>query len=330
MGRSANVRRICAFLFVLWSALLAAQARVLGEEWPSHPVRIIVPFPAGQGADLIGRLVAEPLSIAFGQPFIVENRPGAGSLIGTAYAAKASPDGYTLLIGGTSAMVVSPFLYKSPGYDTLRDFAPITGIASLPMVYVVNTSLPFRSIQDLIRYAKDNPGKIKYGSSGNGSSHHLVQAMFARGANIELTHIPYKGTVAGMTDLMGGHIDMLADTLPAVAPFVKAGTVRALAISSAKRSPYLPTVPTLGEQAVPGFDATAWSGLFAPKGTPDAILERLSAETIKAFNTTEMRERVNTLSLTVVASSRQEFEAFVGSELQRWRMEVKASGAKLD
>jgi tripartite-type tricarboxylate transporter receptor subunit TctC len=301
-----------------------------GQEWPAKPLRIIVPFPPGQGADIIGRLLAERLSPPLGQQIVVENRPGAGSMVGTAFAAKQPGDGYTLLIGGSSAIVINPHLYPDPGYDTLRDFIPITNIASLPMVICVNVSFPAHSIQDLIRIAKERPGEVIYGSSGNGSSHHLIQALLASMAGIKLTHVPYKGSAASMTDLVGGRIMMLADTLPATMPQVKAGKARAIGITSMKRSRFAPDVPTLDEQGLKGFDAIAWAGLFVPAGTPVPILDRLNAEVVKAVNAPVTQKRFHELSMETIAGPRLDFDRFVKAELVRWGKVVKMSGAKID
>ncbi len=315
---------LAAALIVLTAGAASAQ------EWPAKPVRIIVPFPPGQGADIIGRLLAERLTPVLGQQVAVENRPGAGSMIGTAYAAKMPPDGYTLLIGGTSAIVINPHLYADPGYDTLRDFAPITNLASLPMIICVNPSFPARNVQELIKVAKQRPNEITYGSSGNGSSHHLIQALFAAAAGIQLTHVPYKGSTASMTDLISGRIAMLADTMPAVLPHVKSGRIRPIAITSLKRSPFFPDVPSLHEQGLKGFDAIAWAGLFAPAGTPPAVLERLNAEVGKVLNTQVMQKRFEDLAMAPIGDTRAEFDRFVKAELVRWGKAVKMSGAKID
>jgi tripartite-type tricarboxylate transporter receptor subunit TctC len=312
------------------SCLLSLPATAPAQEWPSKPIRIIVPFPPGQGADIIGRLLAERLTPVLGQQVVVDNRPGAGSMVGTAIAAKTPGDGYTLLIGGTSAIVINPHLYADPGYDTLRDFAPITNVASLPMMICVNPSFPARTIQDLIKLAKQRPNDITYGSSGIGSSHHLIQAMFAAAAGIQLTHVPYKGSTASMTDLIAGRIVMLADTMPAVMTHVKSGKARAIGITSIKRSPFFPDVPTLDEQGLKGFDAIAWAGLFAPAGTPTPILDRLNSEAVKALNTPAMQKRFQDLAMISIGDSRADFDRFVKAELARWGKAVKDSGAKID
>jgi len=309
--------------------LLAVSGALSAQDWPSKPVRIIVPFPPGQGADIIGRLLAERLSVTLGQQVFVENRPGAGSMAGTAYAAKTPADGYTLLVGGTSAMVINPHLYPKLEY-TLRDFAPITNVASLPMLICVTPSLPVQSIQDLIKLAKQRPGEITYGSSGNGSAHHLIQALFASAADIQIVHVPYKGSVASMTDLIGGRISMLADTLPAVLPQVRAGKARAIGITSSKRSPFYPELPTIEEQGLPGFDAIAWAGFFAPVGTPTPILERLNNEMVSALKTPEIQKRFQDLAMPTIGDTRADFDAFLKNEYARWGKAVRLSGAKVD
>ncbi len=319
-------------LIVRAACLVLAAAVVspaLAQEWPAKPIRIIVPFPPGQGADIIGRLVADQLSPVLGQPIVVENRPGAGSMVGTSFAAKSPADGYTLLIGGTSAIVINPHLFRNLDYK-LADFAPVTNIALLPMIICVANSVPAHSIQELIALAKQHPGELTYGSSGNGSTHHLVQALFASAAGISINHVPYKGSAASMTDLISGRITMLADVLPAVMPSVRSGKVRALGITSSKRSPFFPELPTVAEQGVPGYEAVAWAGLLAPAGTPDAVLQRLNLEVVKLINTPESQKRFHDLSMQTIGDSRADFASFLNTEYERWGRAVKVSGATVD
>ena len=316
--------RLLALIMVVG---LAAPA--LAQDWPSKPIHIIVPFPPGQGADIVGRLLGERLAPVLGQPFIIDNKPGAGSMIGTALAAKAAPDGYTLFIGGTSAMVINPHLYQKLEYK-LEDFAPITNVALLPMVICVTPSLPAHSLQELVSLAKQKPGELTYGSSGNGSTHHLIQALFAATAGIQITHVPYKGSAASMTDLMSGRISMLADVLPAVTPAIRSGKARPLAITSATRSPFMPDLPTVAEQGYPDFQAVAWAGLFAPAGTPEPILQRLNVEVVKLLAAPDVQARFKDLSMPTIADTRAHFEAFLKTEYERWGRAVKISGAKLD
>jgi len=265
-----------------------------------------------------------------GQQVIVENRPGAGSMLGTEYAAKAPGDGYTLLIGGTSALVINPHLYSKLGYDTARDFAPITNLASLPMVICVNPSFLAHNIQDLIKLAKRRPGEVTYGSSGNGSTDHLTQALFASAAGIRLTHVPYKGSAASMTDLIGGQIAMATATTPGAVPYVRAGQIRALGVTSIQRSSFLPQVPTLDEQGVRGFNVIAWAGLVAPAKTPLPILDRLNSEVVRMLKTPEMHKRFQDLSMAPIGDTREQFGAFLKAELATWGEAVKFSGVKIE
>lgn len=312
-----------------WLLAAALLSPAIADEWPSKPIRIIVPFPPGQGADIIGRLIGERLAPVLGQPIVVENRPGAGSMVGTAFAAKAPADGHTLLIGGSSAMVINPHLYKNLDYK-LADFAPVTNIALLPMVICVANSVPAHSIQELIALARQRPGQLTYGSSGNGSTHHLVQALFASAAGIHISHVPYKGSSASMTDLVSGRITMLADVLPAVMPSVRGGKVRPLGITSSRRSPFFPDLPTVAEQGLPGFEAVAWAGLFAPAGTPDAVLQRLNVEVVKLLNAPETQKRFHDLWMPTIGDTRAGFAAFLKTEYERWGHAVQVSGAKVD
>jgi len=324
---------VARFARIAGLAMLVAATALPGvagaQDWPSRPIRIIVPFPPGQGADIIGRLLAEGLAPVLGQPLVVENKPGAGSMIGTAFAAKAPADGYTLLIGGTSAIVINPHLFQKLDYR-LSDFAPITNVASLPMIICVANDVPARSIPELIALARQRPGQLTYGSSGIGSAHHLVQALFAEAAGIRISHVPYSGSAASMRDLIGGRITMLADTLPAVMPSVRAGKVRALGITSSKRSPFIPELPTVAEQGVPGYEAIAWAGLFAPAGTPEPILQRLNTEVVKLLKTPEAQKRFHDLFMPTIGDSRADFAAFLKTEYERWGRAVKLSGAKVE
>ena len=325
--KNAVPRRLLRLLAVALVATLTLPA--FAQDWPAKPLRIIVPFPPGQGADIIGRLLAERLSPVLGQQVIVDNKPGAGSMVGTALAAKAPPDGYTLFIGGTSAMVINPHLFRNLEYK-LSDFAPITNVALLPMVICVTPGLPAQSIQDLVNLAKQKPGELTYGSSGNGSTHHLVQALFTAAAGVQINHVPYKGSTASMTDLIGGRISMLADTLPAVMPHVRSGKARALGITSSTRSPFFPELPTVAEQGYPGFEATAWAGLFSPAGTPEPILQRLNLEVVKLLAVPDVQKRFQTLSMPTIGDTRAQFDAFLKAEFARWGKAVQISGAKVD
>ncbi len=305
-------------------------AQVLAQSWPAKPVRIIVPFPPGQAADIITRAIGERLSPALGQQVIVDNRPGAGAALGTELAAKAVPDGYTLLAGGSAALAINPHLYPKLGYDTLRDFAPVTQLVSIPMVFVVTPTLPAKNVQEFIRLAKQKPGEINYGSSGNGSTSHLVSAVFASQAGITLTHVPYKGSVQALTDLMAGQVMLVADTVPVTLSLVNAGKLRAIGVSTAKRIPHMPNLPTLDEQGLKGYDLQTWTSIVAPAATPVPILDRVSAEVMKIIATPDVNKRLTDMGFVAVGNTREQFGAFLKREYAAWQKAVQLSGAKVD
>jgi tripartite-type tricarboxylate transporter receptor subunit TctC len=320
------VKAICMVIGALVLACQFASA----QQWPVKPVRIIVPLPPGQGADIITRLLAEKISPALGQQIVVDNRPGAGTMVGSEMAAKSPPDGYTFLAAGSSALAINPHLYTKLAYDPLRDFAPVTQMVSIGFVLCVNPSLPVRNVPELVKLAKVRPNEISFGSTGNGSTNHIGMSLFASMMGIKLIHVPYKGAVPSLTDLIGGQISMLAETTPLVLPHLKAGKIRAIGVFSIKRSHFLPDVPTLDEQGVTGFDITTWTSLVAPAGTPPAILDRMNSEAVKALRTPEVQQRLNELGFVGVGNSREQFGAFIKSELSKWEGAVKISGARVE
>lgn len=317
-------------VYMAIGALVLACQFASAQQWPVKPVRIIVPLPPGQGADIITRLLAEKISPALGQQIVVDNRPGAGTMIGSEMAAKSAPDGYTFLAAGSSALAINPHLYAKLAYDTLRDFAPVTQMVSIGFVLCVNPSLPVRSVPELVKLAKGRSGEISFGSTGNGATNHIAQSLFASMMGIKLIHVPYKGAVPSLTDLIGGQISMLAETTPLVLPHLKAGKIRAIGVFSIKRSQFLPDVPTLDEQGVKGFDMNTWTGLVAPAGTPPAILDRMNSEAVKALRTPEVQQRLNELGFVGVGNSREQFGAYIKSELAKWAAAVKISGARVE
>ena len=311
-------------------AILLHGVDAMAQPWPSKPVRIIVPFPPGQAADIITRAISERLSPVLGQQVVVDNRPGAGAALGTELAAKAAPDGYTFLAGGSAALAINPHLYQKLGYDTLRDFAPVTQLVSIPMVFAVTPSLPAKTVQEFIRLAKQKPGEINYGSSGSGSTSHLVSAVLASQAGIMLTHIPYKGSVQALTDLMAGQVMLVADTVPVTLTLVNAGKLRAIAVSTLKRIPHMPNLPTVDEQGLKGYDLQTWTSFVAPVAMPAPILDRMSAEVVKIIAVAEVNKRLVDMGFVPVGSSREQFGAFLKREHAAWQRAVQLSGAKVE
>jgi len=293
-------------------------------------VRIIVPFPPGQGADIITRIVAERLGPALGQQMIVDNRPGAGAALGTELGARAAPDGYTFLAGGSAALAINPHLYAKLGYDTPRDFAPVTQLVSIAMVFVVHPALSTQNLKDFIALAQRRPGELNYGSSGSGSTSHLVTAALTSRAGITLNHVPYKGAVQSLTDLMAGQLALVADTPPTVLPHVQSGKLRPIATSLARRIVQLPNVPTVSEQGVHGFDLSTWTSLVAPTGTPPAILERMSTEAARIITQPDVQKRLVEIGFIPVGSARKEFATFLAAEYASWQKIVQTSGAKVE
>ena len=315
-----------ALSFSAAAPLALAQA----QAWPSKPVRLIVPFPPGGAADLFGRLIATELAQSLGQPVVVDNRAGAGGNIGAREAAGAPPDGYTILLGTVGTHAINPTLFGNLPYDTRKDFIPIANVGSLPNVLVVNPKLPARSVAELTAIAKARPGKLNMGSSGNGSSIHLSGELYKHLAQVSILHVPYRGGGAALTDLIGGQLDLMFDNLPTSLPHIAKGNLRALAVTGPKRSPQLPDVPTMVEAGLKGYESTAWSGLFVPAGTPDAIVQRLHAETLKALQSSTVKERYSKLGAEAPSTSQAEFAAFVDREYDKWAAVVKASGARVE
>jgi tripartite-type tricarboxylate transporter receptor subunit TctC len=308
-----------ALLLCLFAGEAAAQA-----DYPVRPVRIIVPSPPSGGTDIIGRVLAQHFSKALGQQFVVENKPGAGNMIGIEAAARSAPDGYTLLMVA-STLVLNSVLYKQVPYDPVRDFSPITLAATAPNILVVDPKLPINSVADLIAAAKAKPGALSYGTPGIGTSPHLCMELLKYMAKIDLQHVPYKGTAAAVTDIMGGQIQVAFATALTAKPLVDAGRLRALAVSGPKRVEALPNVPPVAD-AVPGYEAMQWYGLVAPAGTPSSIIERVHAEAIKSLGSRETRERLATDGAEPLGSTPTEFAAFIRREFDKWTKVAQAAG----
>jgi tripartite-type tricarboxylate transporter receptor subunit TctC len=316
-------RVVVVLAALLWSLQCAAQS------WPSKPVRIVVPLGAGGFADVPARILAPRLGAQIGGTFFVENRPGAGSTIGADFVARSEPDGHTLLFTATPH-VISAWLYKTLAYDSLKSFMPVALVASGPYVLVVHPDLPVSSVRELVAAAKAQPGKIDYASSGNGSAQHLVTALFATMAGIDLTHVPYKGSGQAMQDLLGGRVRLNLAGVPNVINHVRAGKLRALGVTTAQRWPDLPEVPTIAEAGVAGYEATLWLCMLAPAGTPQAVVTRLSGEIGKALQDPEMLKLLRTAGIAPSYLGPQAFGAFMRAEHEKWGRVVRETGATIN
>ena len=313
-------------------ALLAALAiaSAFPQDWPAKPIHFIVPYPAGGPVDAVARLLGPKVGESLRQPVIVENKPGAGGNIGADFVAKAPADGYTILMGAVATHAINPTLYPSIPYDAARDFAPITQVAATPNVLVVNPSVPAKSVKELVDYARKNPGRLNFGSGSTGSAGHLAGELMKAMAGIDMTHVPYKGAAPAMQDLVAGRLDLMFDNLASARGQIRAGTVRALAVTTAGRSPLAPELPTVGESGLPGFDISTWFGVFAPAKTPVPVVQRLHDAFVAALALPEVRDRMLTLGAEPVSSTPQEFAAYIDAEAKKYARLVKASGAKAD
>ena len=311
------------FFLALMTSMLWAQS------WPTKPVRMIIAFPPGGPTDLVSRVLAQKLSEQLGQQVIVDNKPGAGGNIAAELAARAAPDGYTIFYN-TSAIVIGPALYGKVNYDTLKDFAPVLLTASVPMVLVVNPQLPARSVKEFVDLAKTRSGALNYSSSGTGTITHLASAMMSTQTGIQTQHIPYKGSAPGLVDLASGQTQFMIDTINTVLPYVRDNRLRGLAVTSAKRSPLLPDLPTLAEAGISGFEAAAWQGIVVPTGTPNEIVQKLNAEVNKALTHPDIRSRLAAQGADILGGTPAEYAAYLRSEMPRWAKAVKDSGAKAE
>ncbi len=297
--------------------------------WPTRPVRLVVGYAAGGATDVIARIVAVKLGERLGQPVVVDNRAGANSNVGAEVVAKSPADGYTLYVF-TIANTINASLYGRLGYDPQKDFEPIGLIAKIPNILVVNNQLPVKSVADYIRFARESKDGITFASSGSGSSIHLSGEMFKMQTKLNMLHVPYKGSAPAVTDLLGGQVQSMFDNTPSALPHVQGGRLRAIAITSAQRSPLLPDVPTVAESGFPGFDVQSWFGLAAPAGTPRAVIDRVNAELVKVLNAPDVRQRFQDLAATPEPGTPEQMRTFTAAEIQRWREVVKASGAKAE
>ncbi|MBD9666503.1 tripartite-type tricarboxylate transporter receptor subunit TctC [Variovorax paradoxus] len=319
------LRHLASTLLVCLPLVAAAQA----GDFPNKAIRIVVPFPPGGATDAAARLVAVKMGEHWGQPVVVDNRAGAGGNVGSDLVAKAPADGYTLVMGVTGSHAINTSLYSRMPYDPVADFVAIGQVAVVPNVLVVHPSVPAKNLAELMALAKKEPGKLNYASLGNGTAAHLGMEMLKSEAGVDITHVPYKGSAPAVSDLLAGQVQMMVDGLPSALPHVKAGKLRAIALTSLRRAPSLPDLPTIAE-TYPGFYADAWSGLFAPKGTPQPVVDKLSAEVQRILKLPEVREKLTALGAEPVGSTQAEFAAHVKREIDKWAKVVKTSGAKVD
>jgi tripartite-type tricarboxylate transporter receptor subunit TctC len=311
------------------AAALALALPALAQSYPSKPIRIVVPYPPGGFNDTLGRTLAAKFQESWGQPAIVENKPGANTLIGSDHVAKSAPDGYTLLVVAFP-FAVTPSLIRNMPYDTVRDFAPIVLAASSPNLLVVNPQAPVHSVQELIAAAKAKPDGFSYASTGNGSSNHISMELFKSLAGVLIVHIPYKGSAPAVTDLLGGQVQVMFDNVPNVLPHVKAGKLRALATSGSRRSPLAPDVPTVAEAGVPGYEVNVWFGLVAPAGTPREIVQKLNAEVLKILAMPDVRERFQSQGVEPVGSTPEQFGEHIRGQMAKWAKVVQDAGVKAE
>ena len=307
--------------------LALAAFGTMAQDYPAKPVRLIVPFAPGGPTDIMSRAIADRFPARLGQPLIVDNRPGAGGSIGSEIAAHSGADGYTMLLGHIGTHAINVSLYARTGYDPVKDFAPITIIATLPLGLWVNASVPVSSVKELVALAKAKPGQLNFGSAGSGGPTHMAGEMLKTLAKIDIVHVPYKGNAASLTDLVAGRVQMMFSNLLTAGPLARGGKLRGIAVSSAQRSPQAPELPTIAESGVPGYDITPWYGLLLPAGTPRAIVTRLNREIGAILTAPAMAERFRSQGIDLVTSTPEAFGALIESEIPKWRKVVKESGA---
>jgi tripartite-type tricarboxylate transporter receptor subunit TctC len=314
--------------FLVFVAMCAAAASALAQSYPSKPIRLVVGFPPGGGNDIIARMVGAKMQESWGQPVVIDNKPGANSIIATEFVAKSASDGYTLLVNATGGMSMNPVLYTTLPYDPLKDFVPISMVGSFPLVLAVNPSVPARSVQELVAYAKANPGKLNY--SAGSTAFQVATEMFKQMTGIDVRHIPYKGSAASITAVIAGDVQMTIVDTPPLVPQIKGGRVRALAVTSAKRAGAMPDLPTIAESGVPGYEMVLWIGVFAPAGTPREIADKLNAEVVRIVNLPDIREKLDGMGVDPLGNSSEQVAEWIRREIARFGPVAKAAGIKAD
>ena len=316
-------------LFIV-AALAAVAPLAWGQAYPTKPIKLVAPSTPGDAPDVIARLVADKLSLALGQTVVVENKPGAGGVVGSDAVAKAAPDGYTLIMGNAGSHGINAAVYAKLPYDIQRDFAPVSQVAIAPNVMVINPSVPANTVAEFIAYAKSQPGKLSYASGGNGSSAHMSMELFKSMAGLDIQHIPYKGSSPALADVAGGQVVGFIGNMPPTVPLIKAGKLRALAVTTKTRSALMPELPTIAEAGLPGFETVAWFGVFAPAGTPPEIVNRLSTEIGKIARSPEMREKLVAMGAEPVGGTPAEFKAVIDQDIAKWKPLAQKVGIKVD
>ncbi|MGH8620269.1 MAG: tripartite tricarboxylate transporter substrate binding protein [Burkholderiales bacterium] len=324
-----NRNHVLAAVIGVAALTLAGGQEASAQKWPDKTARIVTPFAPGGGTDFFARIVAQRLSESLGQQFIVDNRPGAGSTIGTEYVAKSPPDGYTFLMT-SSSFAFNPALYPKLRYDSVKDFAPVTMVVSVPHVIVVNPSLPAKNVQDIVRLARSKPGEMRYSTAGQGSAIHLAGALFGVLTKTDLVQLPYKGSPPAVIAVIGGEAALMFSTIETIMPMVRSGRLRAIAVSTRERSPMLPDVPTVIESGVKDYDVIGWFGLFAPANTPPAIVDQMRSEVAKAIAQPDIRDKLMQEGAKPVGNTPAEFGRFVHAEIERWTKIIQQAGIKLD
>jgi tripartite-type tricarboxylate transporter receptor subunit TctC len=305
-------------------------AKAASQDYPTKPVRLIVPFPPGGGVDSVARILGQRLSETLGQNVVLDNRGGSGGTIAAEIAAKSAPDGYTLFFGGSASHGITPHLYRKLPYDPVKDFAPVILVGSTPYILVVHPSVAATTVKELIALAKANPGKLNYASAGSGSTLHLTGELFKTMAGVDILHVPYKGSAPALTDLLGGRVQMTFNPAAVVSPHIKSGRLRALAVTSGKRTALAPELPTIAEAGLPGFEASGWYGVLAPAATPRGIVQKLNREIGSLIADKDFRGRLGSVGVDPAGGSPEQFAAYIASELAKWGKVVRAAGAKLD
>ncbi|MBI4195066.1 MAG: tripartite tricarboxylate transporter substrate binding protein [Betaproteobacteria bacterium] len=330
----AKLARSAIFFSWMFGAILGGQACAQGATappgYPTKPVRMIVPFPPGGGVDAVARILARRLSETLGQNVVLDNRGGSGGTIGAGLAAASTGDGYTLLFGGSATHGITPHLYRKLPYDPVRDFVPIVLVGAAPYILVVHPSVPARAVKELIALAKSSPGKLNYASAGSGSTLHLTGELFKTMAGVDIVHVPYKGSAPALTDLLAGRVQMTFNPAAVVLPHIHSGKLRALGVTSAKRTGLAPGIPTISEAGIPEFEAAGWYGVLGPAGTPPGIVTRLNREIGKLLEQKDFRERLTAVGVEPAGGSPAQFASYISSELAKWGKVVRASGARID